>query len=136
MPPKKKREMSPEHKEAMAAGRTMGRTVKTYLTALETNRPKRGRKRTAESINRRLAVIAETYDDAEPLKRLALAQERMDLERELLTVGDKVDISELEDEFVKVAKAYAASKGLSYAAWREIGVSADVLRRAGITRSA
>ena len=136
MPPKKKRGMSPEHKEAMAAGRTMGRTVKAYLTALETNRPKRGRKRTAESINRRLAVIAETYDDAEPLKRLALAQERMDLERELLTIGDKVDMSDLEDEFVKVAKSYAASKGLSYAAWREIGVSADVLRRAGIGRLA
>ena len=136
MPPKKKREMSIEHKEAMAAGRTMGRAVKAYLGALESNRPKRGRKRTPESINRRLQAIEETFESAEPLKRLALVQERLDLEQELVSLNNKVDISALEDEFVKVAKDYSASKGFSYAAWREVGVSAEVLRRAGISRSA
>jgi len=131
----KKREMSPEHKEAMAEGRTMGRAVKAYLNALESNRPKRGRKRTPDSIQRRLDLIEETFDTADPLKRLALAQERMDLERELQTLQEKVDISALEDDFVRVAKDYSAAKGYGYAAWREIGVSAEVLRRAGISRS-
>jgi hypothetical protein len=135
MPPKKKREMSPAHKEAMAAGRTMGRTVKAYLTALESNRPKRGRKRTPESINRRLATITESLDDAEPLKRLALVQERMDLENELRAMESKVDLSALEAEFTKVAKDYSASKGLTYDAWRKVGVSAEVLKKAGISRS-
>ena len=131
----KKREMSPEHKEAMAEGRTMGRAIKAYLNALDSNRPKRGRKRTPDSIQRRLDLIEETFDSTEPLKRLALAQERMDLEHELQTLQEKVDISALEDEFVRVAKEYSAAKGYSYAAWREIGVTADVLRKAGISRS-
>ena len=41
-----KRQVSDSHKKAMAQGRTEGRAVKNYLTALEENKPKRGRKRT------------------------------------------------------------------------------------------
>ncbi|MHB1534624.1 MAG: hypothetical protein ACYC1D_08440 [Acidimicrobiales bacterium] len=44
-------------------------------------------------------------------------------------------MTELETAFVKVASGYSERKGLSYAAWREAGVSADVLRRAGIRRT-
>ena len=134
MAAKKKREMSPEHKEALAAGRSMGRAVKSYLEALESNRPKRGRKRTPDSIKRRLTSIAEEIDSADPLRRVGLIQERMDLESELQRMGDRVDVSALEADFVKVAKAYSASKGYSYQAWREAGVSADVLRKAGVSR--
>jgi hypothetical protein len=36
---------------------------------------------------------------------------------------------------VKAASAYSARKGISYAAWRELGVEAAVLKRAGISRS-
>src|SRR4051812_27051376 len=135
MPPKKKREMSPAHKEAMAAGRSMGRTVKAYLTALESNRPKRGRKRTPDSINKRLAAISDQFADAEPLKRLALAQERMDLENELRALESKVDLSSLESDFTKIAKDYSASKGLTYDAWRQVGVAPEVLKKAGISRA-
>jgi uncharacterized protein YicC (UPF0701 family) len=127
--------MSPAHKEAMAAGRTMGRTVKAYLNALESNRPKRGRKRTPDSIKRRLDAINETFEDAEPLKRLALAQERMDLEKELRSMESKVDVTALETEFTKVAKDYSASKGLTYDAWRQVGVAPEVLKKAGISRA-
>jgi hypothetical protein len=43
----------------------------------------------------------------------------------------------LEDGFVEHARSYGERKGISYAAWREIGVSAAVLKRAGIySRSA
>jgi uncharacterized protein YicC (UPF0701 family) len=135
MPPKKKREMSTAHKDAMAAGRVMGRTVKSYLAALEANRPKRGRKRTTDSIARRLDAINQSYDDAEPLKKLSLAQERMDLEGELRGLENSVDLSALEEEFAKIAKEYSASKGLSYDAWRQVGVSAEVLRKAGISKT-
>jgi hypothetical protein len=50
-------------------------------------------------------------------------------------LGTKVDLSALEKDFTKVAKDYSASKGLTYDAWRKVGVSAEVLKKAGITRS-
>lgn len=128
--------MSEDHKAALAAGRTMGRAVKNYLDALESNRPKRGRKRTSESITRRLTAIEEQYEAADPVKRLSIAQERIDLRSELDTMDAQVDLSAVEAEFVSVAKSYSASKGISYAAWREVGVAAEVLKKAGISRSA
>ena len=53
----------------------------------------------------------------------------------LKTSGEKVDLSGLEQEFVDAAAAYSARKGISYAAWRELGVEPGVLKRAGIPRS-
>jgi hypothetical protein len=41
----------------------------------------------------------------------------------------------LEKDFVKVARAYGSRKGISYTAWRSVGVSAGVLQRAGIART-
>ena len=38
--------------------------------------------------------------------------------------------------FVNVAKAYGERQGISYASWRDVGVSAPVLKRAGISRGA
>jgi hypothetical protein len=66
---------------------------------------------------------------------LNLVQERMDLHEELETMGAKVDISALEDDFVRVAYSYSSRRGISYAAWREIGVDAAVLKKAGLTRA-
>jgi len=130
-----KKRMSDEHKAALAAGRTMGRAVKRYLEALETNRPKRGRKRTKDSITARLEAIEDALTSADPVKRVSLIQERLDLQDELASMDNTIDMGELEDGFAEVAKAYSESKGLSYTAWREAGVPADVLRRAGISRS-
>ena len=50
--------MTAEHKAALAQGRAEGRAVKEYLEALSANKPKRGRKRTPDSIGRRLEKIA------------------------------------------------------------------------------
>ena len=127
--------MSAEHKAALAAGRSESRIVKNYLDALESNRPKRGRKRTSDSIKKRLADIEAALPDADPLARLNLVQERMDLQQELEPMGKKVDMGSLEDDFVKVAVSYSARRGISYAAWREIGVDASVLKKAGLTRA-
>ncbi len=128
--------MSDEHKAALAEGREQGRVVRRYLEALELHRPRRGRKRTAESIERRLAAIHERLATADPLNRLQLSQEQMDLEAELASMGESgVDMGELEEAFVQVAADYAARKGLSYDAWRAAGVSPATLRRAGISRS-
>jgi hypothetical protein len=134
MPPK---QMTAAHKEAMAAGRKEGQAVKTYLDALHQHRPRRGRRRTPDSIQKRLAVIETQLAEVSSLKRLQLVQERRDLQTELEGMGgNSADLSGLEADFAKVAKAYAKRKGISYAAWRELGVPADVLKRAGITRGA
>src|SRR3954467_12189063 len=89
--------MSDTHKAALAEGREQGRAVRRYLEALEAHKPKRGRKRTAESVQRRLSVIEERRADADPLTRLHLVQERMDLENELASTGNAVDMEALEN---------------------------------------
>jgi hypothetical protein len=131
------RTMTDEHKRAMRAGRDQGRAVKAYLDALEQHRPRRGRQRTVESITRRLGAIETAMDDASSLKRLQLTQERRDLQAELdAKSAGGPDLSALEDDFVHHAKAYGESKGIAYATWRELGVPADVLKRAGVPRTA
>jgi uncharacterized protein YicC (UPF0701 family) len=129
-----KRTMTAQHKAALAEGRSEGRAVKSYLEALQQNRPKRGRRRTPESIKKRLAAIDASYGDVSALQQLQLTQERMDLQKELDAMGNKVDLSALESDFVKTAAKYAQRKGISYGAWRELGVPADVLKKAGISR--
>jgi hypothetical protein len=132
---RRKTTMTTEHKRALAQGRAEGRAVRAYLEALDQNRPRRGRPRTPASIEKRLKTIESELADATPLQRLQLVQDRMDLERELDRLDAADDLTGLERDFVKVAQGYAQRKGISYAAWRELGVSPDVLRRAGITRA-
>ncbi len=129
--------MSAAHKAALAEGRKHSRAVRAYLEALEANRPKRGRKRTPESIRARRDYLAETTDEAAVLVRLQLVQERIDLEAELavLESGDGMDMAQLEADFVASAATYGESKGVTYSAWREVGVDAKVLKAAGIART-
>lgn len=134
--PKAASGMSDEHKAALAEGRAQGRAIRAYLEALETHRPRRGRKRTPESMRKRLQRIDTELETADPMRRLHLVQERLDLEGELSAADAKVDLTALEEEFVQAAKAYSQRKGISYAAWRELGVSAATLRAAGISRGA
>ncbi len=126
--------MSDEHKAALAIGRAQGRAVRAYLEALEAHKPKRGRKRTPESIAARLEKIGAEIESADALKRLQLTQEQIDLTQELETFDEGVDLTGLEADFVEVAKGYAERKGISYAAFRQLGVSAATLKKAGVSR--
>jgi hypothetical protein len=131
------KQLTSEHKAALAEGRAASRAVRGYLEALESHKPRRGRKRTPDSIRRRLdAIERELEADADPLARLHLIQERMDLEDEIGQLSNGVDLAKLEAEFIEVASSYSSRKGISYSAWRELGVPADVLKRAGISRRA
>jgi len=133
--PRKTTAMTDAHKKALAVGREQGRIIRGYLEALDSTRPKRGRKRTADSVQRRLDAVRKELPAATGLTRVHLIQERMDLETELANLsGDGVDISALEAAFVKVAAEYGSRKGISYTAWREAGVDAAVLKKAGIKR--
>ena len=126
--------MSDEHKAALAKGRVEGRIVRDYLEGLRATKPKRGRKRTAETVQNRLDAIDGELESASALDELLLVQERRDLEAELEAMSDAIDMDALEDAFVGVAKSYSYSKSISYASWRDVGVPASVLKRAGIGR--
>ncbi len=126
--------MSADHKAALAVGRVQGTAVRNYLDAITANKPKRGRKRTAATIEARLAKLDVDMGDADPLRLLKLTQERINLNAELATMGKSVDLTALEAAFVKAAKGYGERKGITYAAWRQVGVTAEVLAKAGITR--
>jgi hypothetical protein len=126
--------MSAAHKAAMEQGRAEGRAVRDYLEALRSSKPKRGRKRTSETIEARLARIDDELTTATAIEELQLLQERRDLQDELATMDTGVDLEELETAFVDVAKSYGERKGIAYATWRDVGVPAATLKRAGIGR--
>lgn len=128
------KQMTDEHLAKLEHGRAEGRAVRIYLEALRETKPKRGRKRTPDSIAKQLADIEARLPDASAIEELKLVQDRRDLQAELASMGDTVDLTALEADFVEVAKAYGDRKGISYASWREVGVPAAVLTRANIAR--
>lgn len=126
--------MSDEHKAALAQGRREGRAVKQYLKLVGSRRP--GRPVTKESLQKRIDSITSKLDSEEdPLKKLELIQSRIDAEAQMAEVEEAVDAEAVEKEFVEVAKSYSDRKGITYSAWREAGVSAQVLRDAGVPRT-
>ena len=133
--PRHRSPMSDEHKEALARGREEGRAVRRYLEAVEHQRPRRGRRRTSDTVTRRLSAVREQVAGADPLSRLHLLQEQADLEAELARMNSADELLPLEKAFVKVARAYGRRKGIGYNAWRAAGVPAAVLARAGINRA-
>lgn len=126
--------MTDEHKAALAKGRVEGRVVREYLEGLRATKPKRGRKRTAETVATRLETIDAELESASPIDELLLVQERRDLRSELESMSDIIDMKQLEAEFVALAKSYSQSKQISYQSWRDVGVEASVLKAAGISR--
>lgn len=133
--PAPRKPMSTGHKAALARGRAESASVRHYLEALETSKPKRGRKRTPASIDKRLAAIETQMTAADALTKLHLLQERKDLTDERTRVDQVKDLSALEKQFIKVAQAYGERKGITYGTWRTAGVSAAVLLLAGISRA-
>jgi hypothetical protein len=81
--------------------------------------------------------VQDQLKTASGARRLELIQQRRSLEVEQAGMqAGAPDISALEKEFIRSAKGYSARKGITYGAWREFGVPAEVLRKAGITRGA
>ena len=116
--------LSDNTKLALARGRQEGRVVREYLDALRATKAGPGRKRTAETVTRRLAAVDDELRTADPVKELKLVQERFDLQAELEGFAAAVDIEILEKNFIAVAKGYSERGGISYAAWRAVGVEA------------
>lgn len=131
----KRFQMSEDHKAALAVGRAEGRAIRAYLAALEQGK-KTGRKVDASTLEARVAEVQRSIDgEPDPAKRIELIQKRLDLESQLVERQEEADLDALEDEFVKAVPGYADRKGITYSAWREIGVPAAVLKRAGVKRT-
>ena len=123
--------MSDEHKEALAEGRRQSRAIKSYLSAVASRRP--GRPTTTESLTDRLGKVkAKIAASDDPLETVELIQSRLDIEQALSDFDGQKDFDVLEADFVEHVAAYSKRKGISYTAWREYGVPANVLRSAGI----
>ena len=125
--------MSQEHKAALAKGRKEARAISAYLDALSSR--KRGRPVTEASVKARLdKARASIRSEKNALRRVELVQKRIDLEKQLAGLVAQADRDELERDFARYARSYGERKGISYAAWREAGVPAAVLVKAGIKR--
>ncbi|MDX1468308.1 MAG: hypothetical protein R3258_03105 [Acidimicrobiia bacterium] len=123
--------MSQEHKEALARGRREARAIKAYLKAIADRRP--GRPVTRESLEERLSrVNTKLAESNDPLESVELIQARLDLEDSLARMDEAKDIDSLEAGFVAHVASYSERKGITYPAWREAGVPAAVLRKAGV----
>ena len=128
--------MSDEHKAAIAAGRIEAGAVRDYLEALESQRPKRGRQVSPEKLAERRGAIDSQLaaGDVKPIKKLELMQDRRDIDAQLAALADEPDMNAVENGFIAHAANYGIRKGIAYATWREIGVTAELLARAGISR--
>ena len=128
------RKMTAAHKKALSEGRAMSATVDRYLTAISTPR-KRGRKVSRSSLERRLAAAQERTKSSVGVARLLAAQDVRALRARLTDGSGNDDIKSLQADFIKVAKKFGENRGISYGAWRDAGVPADVLKRAGVART-
>ena len=111
--------------------------MRRYLVALEKHQPRRGRPRTPKTLEDRLRKLDAEYEQADPLRRLHLEQRRLDVQSQLdeLLASRGEAPAELEDGFAAVAAEYAEKHGITYTAWRRLGVPARVLRKAGVSRT-
>ena len=71
---------------------------------------------------------------ADPVTKVRLIQERLNLRTELAGMKTKAQVAAAEAKFVKVAKNFSSRNDITYDAWREFGVTPVVLKRAGIEK--
>jgi hypothetical protein len=130
------RTLSASHKRALAAGRTMSATVDRYLAAVNTPK-RRGRKVSEAALRERLGAAQVRAKSAAGVDRVLAAQEVRDITARIaaLTSAGGADVKELEDAFVRIAKEFGDKRGIGYGAWRDAGVPAVVLKRAGVLRT-
>ena len=130
------RKMSTAHKAALAEGRQVSAIVDRYLSALHVPK-QRGRKVSAASLQQRLLDAEAKLKHASGVARLTAAQDIRDIKARLSSMASSgaQDIKSLEAAFVRVAKKFGEKRGIGYGAWRDAGVPAQVLKRAGVRRT-
>jgi hypothetical protein len=131
---KRGRQLTPREKEAMSEGRERSRIIDKYLRELATGKyHKRGPgKADPASIKAELADLDTKLATAEGIQKLLLTQKREQLTLDLEGRGDEDKFQQLEQAFMRVARQFSADRGISYNAWRDMGVPARVLLKAKI----
>jgi ribonuclease PH len=104
--------------------------VAAYLTALRA--PKVPARSRANLERRRAQIERWLSEESSPIREVELIQQRLDIDAQLAQADQAQRLAELEEAFVKVAASWAKRSGISAAALREVGVPANVLRRAGV----
>ena len=131
------RKMTAAHKKALADGRAMSAAVDRYLTSINTPK-RRGRKVSTATLETRLRAAQARSRKAAGVEKVVAAQEVRDLRAKLAEAkgtGTGTDTKAAEAAFVKVARKFGESRGISYGAWRDAGVPAAVLKKAGVART-
>lgn len=128
--------MSEAHRVALNEGKRRGQVVQTYLDALRERKPvPTGRSLKPDELRKRIEETQSELAEGE-LTTLNELKARANVVkwREQLAVHEQrqVDLPSLEAAFVEVAKEYGDAHKIPYAAWRDQGVPAAALRKAGI----
>ena len=101
--------MSEEHKAALARGRKQSRAIKAYLIALDSR--KLGRPMTKENLALRLKSVNEKLDGEDnPLKRVEILQNKLDIEQELSEFEHAVHSTNLKRASLKMPGASRNAK--------------------------
>lgn len=88
------------------------------------------------SLEARLAQVEKALEvQKDPLRRVYLAQKRIDLIKQIRKARKQAPIKEREAAFIEVVKPFSERKGYSYSAWRAVGVPAHVLKAGGVKAS-
>lgn len=133
--PKKTNGMSAKHKAALAKGRAQSKAVRDYLEMLQQD-GRRSSNLSPDQIEAKIHELSTRIEEeSNPATRVELVQKRLDLEEQLKSAGERPDSDAVEKAFVKAAKEYSERKGITYMAWREVGVPAATLREAGVPRT-
>lgn len=131
-------DLSADHKRALAKGRRQAKIVRDYLEALEADQSggTPGRPSDPDAVREKIADYGKRIEEeADPLRRVELIQKRLDSGEHLSDLESAPDVENHESDFIDVAKEYSERKGITYMAWRELGVPASVLREAGVPRN-
>ena len=115
--------MTDEAKENMVMGQKAMRAVEAYLVFIDQHKP-RGRKIDKDKLEQQIANEKRLGH-----KVILIAQMHEALKREEWLAEE----APLEDAFVKYAPWFSEQHGITYAVWREMGCSVQVLAKAGIT---
>ena len=110
--------MSVAHKKALANGRNEGRIIREYLEIVEATKPRRGRRRTPESIAKRLSVITHELKTADPVTKVRLIQERLNLKTELASMKTKTEMASPTTEYATSTDLCTTSPRLATLAQR------------------
>jgi hypothetical protein len=109
--------------------------VDGYLRAISSPK-RRGRQLTAVQLAERIADAKAEAEAATGVARLQTLQNLRDLEAKKAAIEkqsvSKDELKELEADFVDAAAEYGESKGIDFQTWRQAGVPAAVLKKAGI----